>query len=127
VTKNSRSSNSLTNGTARSSTAWGSRRRGGWVAAGGAAAVLVGAVGCSTDPSFSVGDCVQIEQRIVDADLEAADCADAVGTFDGTSRVYRVEEVLDGTDGGCPTLQGFFPVEFVHEPDGVTYCLVQQS
>lgn len=38
-----------------------------------------------------------------------------------------MNQVIDNTDGGCPQLQGFFPVEFVHEPDGVTYCLVQQS
>lgn len=79
------------------------------------------------DPSFEVGDCVRIEQRIVDSDLESADCAEAVGTFAAEERIYRVDSVIDDTDGGCPALQGFFPVEFVHEPDGVTYCLVQEG
>jgi hypothetical protein len=82
---------------------------------------------CSDDPSFAVGDCVRVEQRLTDADLEPAECADAVGTFDATARVYRVDEIIGNTDGGCPQLQGFFPVEFVHEPDGVTYCLVQED
>lgn len=78
-------------------------------------------------PSFEVGDCVRIEERALDSDLEAVDCAGAVGTFDPTARIYKVNEILGNTDGGCPELQGFFPVEFVHEPDGVTYCLVQES
>jgi hypothetical protein len=83
--------------------------------------------GCGTDPSFAVGDCVRVEERTIDQDLHGADCDDAVGTFDARERVYRVDEVIDDTDGGCPALQGFFPVEFVHEPEGVTYCLVQQD
>jgi hypothetical protein len=82
---------------------------------------------CSDDPSFKVGDCARIEQRVTDQDLESAHCAEAVGTFDPSQRIYRVNEIIDNTDGGCPELQGFFPVEFVHEPDGVTYCLVQES
>jgi hypothetical protein len=83
---------------------------------------------CSLDdPSFQVGDCVRVEQQIVDSDLDAADCADAAGTFNAEERIYRVDSIIDNTDGGCPALQGFFPVEFVHEPDGVTYCLVQES
>lgn len=83
---------------------------------------------CGDDgPSFEVGDCVRIEQRLVDQDLKADDCSNAVGTFDPSERVYRVNEIIDNTNGGCPEFQGFFPVEFVHEPDGVTYCLVQES
>jgi hypothetical protein len=81
----------------------------------------------SDDPSFQTGDCVHIEQRTLDSDLNAADCADAVGTFSPEERIYRVDSIIDNTDGGCPTLEGFFPVEFVHEPDGVTYCLVQEG
>jgi peptidylprolyl isomerase len=83
---------------------------------------------CSTDdPSFEVGDCVRIEQRTVDSDLSAAECDDAVGTFNADDRIYRVDSIIDNTDGGCPSLEGFFPVEFIHEPDGVTYCLVQED
>lgn len=82
---------------------------------------------CSSDPSFAEGDCVRIEQRILDSDLEKTSCDGAVGTFDPEARVYRVDSIIDGTGGGCPALRGFFPVEFVHEPDGVTYCLVQES
>lgn len=97
--------------------------------------VIVGAVlaaspfihACSDDPSFAVDDCVRVEQRLTDQDLEPADCSEAVGTFDPTARVYRVNEIIGNTNGGCPQLQGFFPVEFVHEPDGVTYCLVQED
>ena len=95
-----------------------------------AGVVVVGAPlvqGCSNDPSFAVGDCVRIEQRVLDEDLKAADCSGAVGTFDPTQRIYRVDSIIGDTKGGCPELQGFFPVEFVHEPDGVTYCLVQES
>jgi hypothetical protein len=93
----------------------------------GAAAAWPAVQGCSDDPSFDVGDCVRIEQQIVDSDLEAADCAGAVGTFEAEERIYRVDSIIDDTDGGCPALQGFFPVEFIHEPDGVTYCLVQEG
>lgn len=82
--------------------------------------------GCLGGPSFEVGDCVRIEQRTLDHDLKAADCSSAVGTFIAADRVYRVDAVLDGTNGVCP-VAGFFPVSFSHGPDGVTYCLVQQS
>jgi hypothetical protein len=88
-------------------------------------APMVAACGIvSDDPSFEVGDCVRIEQRVVDSDL---DDADSVGTFNAEERIYKVDSIIDNTDGGCPALQGFFPVEFVHEPDGVTYCLVQEG
>ena len=97
-----------------------------------AALAMIATAGAACDvgglgggPQFAVDDCVRIEQQIVDSDLEAASCSDAVGTFDDTKRTYRVDSIIDDTDGGCPQLQGFFPVEFVHEPDGVTYCLVQ--
>lgn len=89
--------------------------------------LVVPGVACSQKPSFEEGDCVRIQERLVDQDLEKADCGSAVGTFDPTERIYRVNEIIDNTDGGCPELQGFFPVEFIHEPDGVTYCLVQQD
>jgi hypothetical protein len=91
------------------------------------AGLLAGAIGCSEKASFEEGDCVRIVERTLDADLKSADCADAVGTFDDTARIYRVDSIIDDTDGGCPAPQGFFPVEFVDEPDGVTYCLVQQD
>lgn len=83
--------------------------------------------GCSTEPSFEVGDCVRVESGGFSDDMDEADCADAVGTFDATQRIYRVNEVIEGTGGGCPQLQGFFPVEFIHQPDDVTYCLVQED
>lgn len=95
------------------------------------AAVALLSTGCSAlglgGAQFEVGDCVRIQNRILDSKLDAASCEGAVGTFDQTERVYRVDSVLDHTHGGCPQLAGFFPVEFVHEPDGVTYCLVQES
>ena len=97
----------------------------GWAAT----LLLVPAVqGCGLDdPSYEVGDCVRIDEGVIDSDLDDADCADAEGTFDLEQRIYRVDSIIEDTDGGCPALQGFFPVEFVHEPDGVTYCLVQES
>jgi hypothetical protein len=73
-----------------------------------------------------VGDCVKVEAGVLDSDLEAASCEEAVGTFDAAARTYRVDSIIEDTDGGCPMGRGFFPVEFVHEPDGVTYCLVQE-
>lgn len=93
------------------------------LAAAPATACLPGA----GSPSFAEGDCVTIDQRAIDSDLSPASCEDAVGTFDAAERTYRVDSVIPDLDGGCPQLQGFFPVEFVHEPDGVTYCLVQAS
>jgi hypothetical protein len=92
-----------------------------------AAAVAASAAGCGlfgSDPEFSEGDCVTVQQGIVDSDIESADCAGAQGTFNAAERIYRVAQVIDGTSGDCP-VQGFFPVTFVHEPDDVTYCLVQ--
>lgn len=106
-------------------TSWSARRAGAVVMGALVGAALLPA--CSDDPSFEVGDCVSVEQRLTDSDLEAANCDDAVGTFDPIARVYRVDSIIDDTDGGCPALKGFFPVEFVHEPDGVTYCLVQED
>lgn len=84
----------------------------------------VGILGCA-EPAFAEGDCVRIEQRALDHDLASADCASARGTFDAAERIYKVDEVLDGTDAACGPPQGFFAVTFSHEPDGVTYCLSQ--
>jgi hypothetical protein len=92
-----------------------------------AAAAPITACLPGSGPSFAEGDCVKVDQQIIDSDLVPASCEDAVGTFDAAQRTYRIDSILDGTDGGCPQLSGFFPVEFVHEPDGVTYCLVQES
>ena len=98
-----------------------------------AALVVLGATGLLAgcgfleEDKFAVGDCVRIDERVADADLEKADCSDAVGTFDASARTYRVNSIIDNTDGGCPELAGFFPVEFVHQPHGVTYCLVQED
>lgn len=97
------------------------------VTASAAMASLLFATGCLAGPQFSVGDCVEVEQRAFDSDMESVSCADAEGTFDPAERIYRVDSIIDNTEGGCPEFAGFFPVEFVHEPDGVTYCLVQES
>lgn len=104
-----------------------SPRRGGarWTLAVAVAAAGSTLGACADDPSFAVGDCVRIEQRAIDANLRSANCEEARGTFDPSQRIYSVDSVIENTDGGCPALRGFFPVEFVHEPDGVTYCLVQ--
>lgn len=97
-------------------------------AALGGSALLTGCLPAGLGgPSFAVGDCVTVEQRLVDSDLDDASCGEAVGTFDPEARTYRVDSIIDNTDGGCPMGTGFFPVEFVHEPDGVTYCLVQED
>jgi len=58
--------------------------------------------------------------------MEKVDCADAVGSFDAAERVYSVNEVIDGTEGGCSYMGGFFPIEFVHKPDDA-YCPAQES
>jgi hypothetical protein len=79
--------------------------------------------GCLGEEHFAVGDCVVIEERVLDHDLEAADCADAVGTFDPNERIYKVDAVLEGADASCSLPLGFFGVEFSHEPHDVTYCL----
>lgn len=89
----------------------------------GVAAMTTTLAGCFGDDHFSVGDCVVIEQRLVDHDLKSADCADAVGTFDPNGRIYKVDQVLEGAGASCSAPQGFFGVEFSHEPHGVTYCL----
>lgn len=90
--------------------------------------LVLGLSACETgDESYTVGDCVTIEERVLDFELESADCSDATGTFDASERTYRVDSVIDGTDGGCPALAGFFPVKFVDQPAGITYCLVQES
>lgn len=81
----------------------------------------------SGGPEFEEGDCVKVIDRVIDSDMESASCSDAAGTFDPEERIYRVDSIIDDTEGGCPPLQGFFPVEFIHEPDGVTYCLVQET
>lgn len=95
----------------------------------GTVVLAAGAVtACSTGPEFSVGDCVRVEQQVLRGyDLKSADCASAVGTLDFEERVHEVISVIDGTDGSCDEFQGFFPIEFVHEPDDVTYCLVMKS
>lgn len=49
-------------------------------------------------------------------------CADEEGTFDPAERIYRIDSVIDNTEGGCPEFASPFPVEFDHEPDRVTYC-----
>lgn len=93
----------------------------------GSVGIVLAGTACLGGPSFEVGDCVTVERRVLDFDLESADCASARMSLDREAIVYRVDSVIDNTDGGCPNLRGFFPVEFVHEPDGVTYCLVAQT
>jgi hypothetical protein len=91
-------------------------------------AMAVWGGGClKTGPQFSVGDCVRVEEGILDSDIGTASCSEAVGTFDPNERIYRVDSIVDNTDGGCPQGAGFFPVEFIHQPDGVTYCLVMET
>lgn len=76
--------------------------------------------------SYDVGDCVRIIERTVDFDIDTADCSEAVGTFDASMRIYRVIKIIENSEEECG-VEGFFPVEFLHEPDGVTYCLVQED
>lgn len=91
---------------------------------GGMLVLAAVGAGC-TEPPFAVGDCVRIEQRAIDYDLNEADCATARGTFDAAERTYKIDEVLDGTDRQCGPPQGFFPVTFSHGGHGVTYCMSQ--
>ena len=91
--------------------------------------VVAGAllISCSGEPEFAVGDCVVVEPRGLGHELSEADCSTARGTFDANERVYKVDEVLDGVTAACGAPQGFFPVQFTHEPDDVTYCLSQAA
>lgn len=89
-----------------------------------AALAATALTGCG-GPDFAVGDCVKIEQKVIDSELKEASCSDARGTFDQSERTYKVNSVIEGTSGSCPQLQGFFPVEFTDEPADVIYCLVQ--
>lgn len=98
------------------------RRLGGVVIV---AVAVCGLTACGGGPEFAEGDCVTIKQKTLDSELEKASCEGAVGTFDDAERVYRVDSIIDGVDGTCPPLQGFFPVQFVDEPANTTYCLVQ--
>lgn len=81
--------------------------------------------GCSGEPEFAVGDCVAIDDDAISDDIEGASCDGAVGTFDASQRIYRVDSIIEGLEGTCPALVGFFPVQFTSEPDNVIYCLVQ--
>ena len=91
--------------------------------------VVAGAflISCSGEPEFAVGDCVVVESRGLGHELNEADCSTARGTFDANERVYKIDEVLDGVNAACGAPQGFFPVQFAHEPDDVTYCLSQAA
>jgi len=91
--------------------------------------VALGATACGIvgEPKFTEGDCVKVDPDLLDSDIEEADCSDAIGTFDSTKRIYRVDSVIDGTEGECPPLQGFFPVQFTDFEDDVIYCLVQED
>lgn len=83
-------------------------------------AVLAG-VGFAYDkifnkPSFAVGDCVTVEDRILDSDIHKSSCTSS----SSGETVYRVVEVNDGDDAGC---RQFVDIEFSHEPEDTTYCL----
>lgn len=91
-----------------------------------AAVVVSGAIAGCGGAKFGAGDCVSIELAgLRGHELKAADCESARGTFDPNERIYHVDSIIEGTAGDCPPLQGFFPVQFTHEPDNVIYCLVQ--
>lgn len=92
-----------------------------------AMAYLLLMAGCIASPQLSVGDCMQLQDGVFASDMESASCVGAEGAFDPAERIYRVDSVIDNTNGGCTEFAGFFSVEVVHEPDGVTYCLVQES
>lgn len=80
---------------------------------------------CGSDPEFHVGDCVTISHGLTDSDLDTASCEEARGTLDPQKRTYKVDSIIEGTVGECPTAQGFYPVTFTDKPDGVIYCLTQ--
>lgn len=68
------------------------------------------------EKTFQVGDCVEVTDRVLDNDLKKTSCP---STYDLTSNVYQVVDVIDGDDGTC--YSGV--VTFSHEPHDKTYCL----
>jgi hypothetical protein len=70
---------------------------------------------------FEVGDCVEVVPRTTDSDLKGVDCP---SSWDPYSEVYEIGAVLDGAHSSCYTDA---LVEFSHEPDDKTYCLVAPS
>ena len=91
-----------------------------------AAVIVFGAIAGCGGAKFKAGDCVSIELAgLRGHELKAADCESACGTFNPHERIYHVDSIIEGAAGDCPPLQGFFSVQFTHEPDNVIYCLVQ--
>lgn len=91
------------------------------------AAVLAG-VGYAVNeflhrPSFAVGDCVRLSQRTFDQDMVKAPCESTAAGSDPEGMVYKVDKVIDGSSAGCPGWS--YDIEFSHEPDDTTYCLVR--
>ncbi|MEZ0579857.1 hypothetical protein [Nocardioides sp. MH1] len=86
--------------------------------------VLTGCGILNPGPEFAEGDCVKIDPHLTDSELEKATCSNNAGVLEGDEAVYEVKHVIDGKDGSCPMLEGFFPVTFSDEPTDTTYCLV---
>ncbi len=71
---------------------------------------------------FEAGDCVTVTTRLLDSDMDRAECGP--GTADPLhpeDQVYRVESIVEGKDGQCP---GSGRIAFSNESEDTTYCLV---
>lgn len=104
-----------------------------WLRGASRIAVIVGAsvtaVGCG-GPSYAVGDCVTVDQQIVESELRSIGCDEegppdvTLGGIERSAVVYRVEKVIDGLDGACnPQEMGPGGTQFTDEPDDAIYCL----
>lgn len=76
-------------------------------------------------PSFAVGDCVRLSQRAFDQDMVKASCESTTAESGLDGVVYKVDKVIDGSSAGCSGWS--YDIEFSHEPDDTTYCLVRSG
>ncbi|HET8659200.1 MAG TPA: class I SAM-dependent methyltransferase [Micromonosporaceae bacterium] len=75
-----------------------------------------------TGSEFATGDCVHVQRRLLDHEMERTECTRSRLGTSVDDLVYRVESVQDGKDGYCPGGPG--RITFSSEPEDMTYCLV---
>lgn len=85
------------------------------------AATTFATAGCGA-AEFAVGDCVKVDTRLLDHELESADCPTDSGSQTLGDPTYQVDAALEGKDQSC-SVGGPGAVEFSDEPDDMTYCL----
>ncbi len=97
--------------------------------AAAAVVALMPLVGCGllSSAEFDEGDWVMAQSGVFNDDLDPGDCTKPVEPLSSDGVPYRVGAVLDGTGASCSSALEEWEVEFSHEPDGVTYCLVGRT